>query len=359
MKRVVLSLVVAVLLGSILLTGCSEPEPTSSPAPTSAPTSEPTKEPAKTVTLRWAQFATAALEDSKPVIQMAENIETRTNGQYKVELFWSDSLVPMFEAMDAVRTGSAEMATFPFGPFASADIRFASSEMPLMYNTVEAQVEAQAHLMPAYSTVFEEKFNQKCLFVRSIIPMNVGSTEKPIKTMDDWDGMMTQTISPTISKIIEALGGTGAPASPIEVYELLEKGTVDATVQSMGKYVEAMLWEVCPYVTNAGLVPASCASTVNLDVWNKMPKEVQDIIVEEAKIAEEAISKISVDLFYTYVDKMTSEGMEVYNLPKAEREKWQAAVAPIVDDLIAQMGDFGKEVQRTADEANAKYPYPY
>ena len=68
---------------------------------------------------------------------MAENVFKRTNGQVKIELFWSDSLVPMFEAMDAVRLGSAEMATFPFGPFGGLDPRFTSSEMPLFYNTIE------------------------------------------------------------------------------------------------------------------------------------------------------------------------------------------------------------------------------
>jgi hypothetical protein len=51
--------------------------------------------------------------------------------------------------------------------------------------------------------------------------------------------------------------------------------------------------------------------------------------------------------------------MTVYDLPAAEREKWQAQVKPIVDNLMAAMGDFAAEVQKTADEANAKYPYPF
>ena len=98
--------------------------------------------------------------------------------------------------------------------------------------------------MPAYSSVFEEKFNQKALQVRSINPLGVGSAKKPVKILADWKGLLTQTISPAISRIGEKLGGVGAPASPLDVYELLQKGTVDATVQSIGKYVEAKLWEV-------------------------------------------------------------------------------------------------------------------
>ena len=264
----------------------------------------------------------------------------------------------MFDSMDAVRTGSAEMATFPFGPFSSADIRFASSEMPFFYNTIEAQMQAQGALMPSYANVFKEKFNQTSLMVSSIIPLNVGCTKRPIKTIDDWKGLVVMSISPVTSKVVTAFGATGAPSSPIDVYELLEKGTVDATIQSLGKFYEAKLWEVCPYLTNSGLCPASATLTINLDVWNKMPKDVQDIMVDESNKAVAQINVITQNTYYSYLDTLT-QNMEVYNLPKAERDKWKALAAPIDDDLIAQMGDFGQEVQRTADEANAKYPYPY
>jgi TRAP-type C4-dicarboxylate transport system substrate-binding protein len=355
MKKLLLALLVVVVVAGVIFTGCSGNSSTTSSTSAPAPSSTT---PAKSYYLRWAQFATAVLEDSQPVIVMADNINKRTNGQCKVELFWSDSLVPMFESMDAVRTGSAEMATFPFGPYGGVDPRFASSEMPLYYNTIEAQVEAQAALMPAYSGVFEEKFNQKALTVRSIIPLNPGNSKRPIKTVDDWKGLLVQTISPAMSQFIEKLGAVGAPASPIDVYELLQKGTVDATVQSLGKYYEAKLWEVCKYLTNAEFISASAVTTINMDTWNKLPKDIQDIILDEAKTAEAEINRLTLKIYYTYLDEL-NKNMEVYNLPKAEREKWQAALQPVVDEMYEKMGSFADQVKKTAEDANNKYPYPY
>jgi len=343
MKKLILALLVVILLGGLLVYGCGEEVGPTSSTP---------------VALRWAHFAAAQLESSVPLTAMAANIGQRTNGKCTVQLFWSDSLVPMFEAMDAVRTGSAEMASFPFGPFGGADVRFASSEMPLYYNTIEAQMEAQGALMPAYSGVLEEKFNQKALTVTSIISLNPGSVKKPIKTLADWKGMMVQTISPQMSAVIQAFGATGAPASPIDVYELLEKGTVDSTVQSLGKFVEAKLWEVCPYLTNAQFIPASAVMTINSDVWKKLPKDVQDVILDEAKKAEAEVNRITKETYYSYLDQLT-KNMQVYNLPKAERDNWIKAVQPIVDDLLSKMGDFADQVKKTADAANKKYPYPY
>jgi TRAP-type C4-dicarboxylate transport system substrate-binding protein len=358
MKKLMLALLVVVVLGGLLMVGCSKTSTTTTSTPASTAASTTSTAAAKPVALRWAHFAAVQLESSVPLTQMAENIGKRTNGRYTAQIFWSDSLVPMFEAMDAVRTGAAEMASFPFGPFGSADIRFASSEMPFYYNTIEAQLEAQGALMPSYSGVFAEKFNQRALMVTSIIPLNIGCVKHPIKTIDDWKGLMVQSISSVTSSVVTAFGATGAPASPIDVYELLEKGTVDATIQSLGKFVEAKLWEVCPYLTNAGLCPASAALTINLDVWNKMPKDVQDIIIDEANKAEATVNQITKDTYYSYLDTL-SKNMTVYNLPKADRDKWKALVAPIDDDLLSKMGDFANDVRKTADEANAKYPYPY
>jgi TRAP-type C4-dicarboxylate transport system substrate-binding protein len=354
-RKLIPALLVVVVLGSLLMVACGQGTTSPTASTTASTTSTPS---AKPVALRWAHFAAVQLESSVPLTQMAENIGKRTNGRYTCDIFWSDSLVPMFEAMDAVRTGSAEMATFPFGPFASADIRFASSEMPFYYNTIEAQLEAQGALMPAYSGVFQEKFNQQAVMVSSIVPLNVGCTKHPIKTIDDWKGLMVQSISPVTSQVVTAFGATGSPASPIDVYELLEKGTVDATIQSLGKFVESKLWEVCPYLTNAGLCPASAVTTINAEVWNKMPKDVQDIIIDEANKAQASVNQITKDTYYSYLDEL-SKNMEVYNLPKAERDKWKALAAPIDDNLLSQMGDFANDVRQTADAANAKYPYPY
>ncbi len=376
MKKLLLALLTVLVIGSLALAGCGE-DTTATTADVSAAVTEGTTaettgdttgdSTAETTPadygepefyLRWAQFATAVLEDSQPQIKMAENVYERTQGRCKIELFWSDSLVPMFEALDAVRLGSAEMATFPFGPFGGLDPRFASSELPLYYNTIEAQIQAQAALMPAYSHLFEERFNQKAIQVRSILPLGPGSAKKPLRAVADWNGVLTQTISPAMTAFVEKLGATGAPASPLDVYELLQKGTVDATVQSLGKYVEAKLWEVCDYFTNCLFISASAATTVNLDTWNKLPKDIQDIILEEATIAQEEISRLTVSMFYSYLETLEAN-MEVINLTAAERAEWQAALQPVVDDMLSQMGDFAAEVVKTADEANAKYPYPY
>lgn len=355
MKKLVLVLLTVVLAISLILSGCSESTATTSSAPASTTTSSPS---GKVYNLRWAHFAAAGLESSVPLTQMCKNVKQRTNGQCNIEIFWSDSLIPMFELLDAVRLGSCEMATYPVGAFSSVEPVFCSAEIPFLYNSIEAQLEGQNMLVEPYNKIIEQKFGQKAVSVTSIIPLNIGCSEHPIKTLSDWNGLMVQSISAITAELTTAFGATGAPASPIEVYELLQKGTVDATIQSLGKYVEASLWEVCPYITNAMMVPASAMTTINTKIWNELPKDIQDIIIDEANKMADAVNKITLDTYYSYLETL-EENMDVYYLPKAERDNWKEAAKSVIDSNLAKMGDFSNDLLESAEEVNKKYEYPY
>jgi len=314
----------------------------------------------KTWRLRWAYFATSDLPESKPMSDMVKRVADRTKGAVKIEIYWSDSLVPIFEILDAVRTGAAEMGTWPIGAFARVEKTFASAEVPLLYNTFKGQVEAHEKILPLLNKTCEQRFNQRVLSIDPIFTLEVGCVKKTIKKLEDWKGLLVQTISPQMSAMIHALGGKATPISPTEVFESLEKGVIDATIQSVGKYTEAKLWEVCPYVTIAGLVPAAVATSVNLNALSSLPKEVQQVIIDEATQMHRERVRISLDTYENHHIRLLKQNMkEVYFLPRAERERWKVAVASYVEGLLRDMGDFGAEVKKIAEEVNKRYPYPY
>lgn len=352
MKKLIWAILGVILIFTLVLMACGEKTASTTQPGTATAVSE------KKFNLRWAHFAASHLESSVPLTNMVNNVKQRTGGRCNIEIFWSDSLVPMFESFDAVRQGSAEMATFPVGAFSGVEAVFASAEIPFLYDSIEAQLEGQGVLVDTYNKVVESKYNQKALSVTSIIPLNIGCKKRPIKTLADWKGLMVQSISPITSELTTSFGATGAPASPIDVYELLEKGTVDATIQSLGKYVEAKLWEVCLFITNANLVPASAMTTMNAGIWNQLPKDIQDIILDEVKKMKAEVDNITLKTYYSYLDEL-GKHMQVYNLPKSERENWKAAAKPMIDKYMGKMGDLAAEITKAAENANAKHPYPY
>jgi TRAP-type C4-dicarboxylate transport system substrate-binding protein len=287
----------------------------------------------------------------------ADKFNKRAGGKYVVEVHPGESIVKLGESVDALRTGSVEMAGWPIGMFASVDRRFAAAEVPFLVNTVEGDAAMQVALMPLYSQFMEKKFNSKAIFSFTCLALDVCST-KPVKTAADWKGLLTQSVSPQSAKFIEAMGGAPVAMPFPEGYQALQKGIVNATMQSSSMMIMFKLNEVSKYVTRGYLIPASLIIAVNMDAFKKMPKDIQNILVDVGKQQQKETNDFFIGVAQKNTKTLTDMGLEVYALPKAERDQWAKKLQPYCDSLFKAMGpEFSAKVKKIAAEANAKYPY--
>jgi TRAP-type C4-dicarboxylate transport system substrate-binding protein len=287
----------------------------------------------------------------------ADKFNKRAGGKYVVEIHPGESIVKLGESVDALRTGSVEMTGWPIGMFASVDRRFAAAEVPFLVNTVEGDAAMQVALMPLYSQFMEKKFNSKAIFSFTCLALDVCST-KPVKTAADWKGLLTQSVSPQSAKFIEAMGGAPVAMPFPEGYQALQKGIVNATMQSSSMMIMFKLNEVSKYVTRGYLIPASLIIAVNMDAFKKMPKDMQNILVDVGKQQQKETNDFFIGVAQKNTKTLTDMGLEVYTLPKAERDQWAKKLQPYCDSLFKAMGpEFSAKVKKIAAEANAKYPY--
>jgi TRAP-type C4-dicarboxylate transport system substrate-binding protein len=157
--------------------------------------------------------------------------------------------------------------------------------------------------------------------------------------------------------VIEALGGAAVTGVPFtESYSLLEKGTVDGVITAPAAMRVFALTDVAKYMTSAYMVPALHGFSINLDSWNKLPKKIQDILVEEAEKQSDIIDEWLKGEWVKDHDSIAAAGVTIYKVPQSEIDRWKAACQPVTDELMATYGDFGKKVMDIANEANAKYP---
>lgn len=338
MKKVFMILIAAVLLltSAFAVTSCGEPSP-----------DEP-------VVLKMASAATGNYIEVEQAFVDAFN--ARCGPDYTIEYFGAEAMLSFPELLDGVRTGAADMAavTPNFNSFDEA--KLGAVEMPFLLNNLEAHIEAVPELLPLYAEILENQFNQKLLCLHNYTGMALIST-KPVKTLEDWDGLLVQSISPVISSIIEALGGSPVSGQPYtESYSLIEKGTVDGVITAPAAMRVFALTDVADYMTAAYMVPAVHGFSINLDSWNKLPKKIQNILEEEAKKQSDVIDQWLVGEWEKDFGIIADAGVDIYYVPDSELARWREACQPVIDQLMAQYGDFGDKVMKIADEANAKHP---
>ena len=277
-------------------------------------------------------------------------------GEYKMEVHGGGALAKLPEYFDALRIGAVEMAIAPWGFYAFMDPRLALIETPLLINNQEAGAYASSQFLPLYDKMLQEKFNQKGLGL-----MCLGGNEwvgsKPVKTLEDWKGKLVGSLSPTTSEMVKALGGSPVVIMWTDFYESLQKKVIDGVSNGTHGSVNTNLIDVCKNVTLYFGLAQWNGFSVNMDVWKKMPPNIQKILQEEGTKSVETMHKIMTTLDQDDLKKMREKGVEIYTLPPVERERWVKALTPFKEKQLNSFGDFGKTIRQIADDANKKFPY--
>ena len=108
------------------------------------------------------------------------------------------------------------------------------------------------------------------------------------------------------------------------------------------------------------MIPAALGIAINMDAFKKMPKDLQDVLVEVGKEQQKESNAWFCSVASKNTDILNDMGLEVYELPKAERNIWMEKVKPYSESLLEKMGpEFSQKVKDAAARVNAKYPYGY
>lgn len=140
---------------------------------------------------------------------------------------------------------------------------------------------------PMVEDIFRERFNAVVLAIAPYPPQIV-FCNAPIGGLDDLDGLKVRASGRMTAKFLEALGAEGVNVSFAEVPGALQKGVVDCAVTGAGSGYSAGWWEVSTHllpIPLGGWDPVVTA--INLDRWNTLDPEMQELIRTEAKTAFE------------------------------------------------------------------------
>ena len=112
--------------------------------------------------------------------------------------------------------------------------------------------------------------------------MNTGGihlfSTKPVKTLEDWKGLLCGAISPPTAALIKEMGGSPVTIMYTDMYESLQKKVIDATVQGTHGALVLGMTEVCKHATIFLGFAGWNGFSINLDIWKKMPKHIQQIL---------------------------------------------------------------------------------
>ncbi len=115
-------------------------------------------------------------------------------------------------------------------------------------------------------------------------------SSQPMATVDDFDGLKIRTHAASMSDFIRGMGADPVQISLPELYISMQLGTVDAAVTTVILGVTGRLHEVSEYIAGPLIGFGYTNNVINQDVWNRIPADLQQIMIEEgAKTELEAL----------------------------------------------------------------------
>lgn len=97
-------------------------------------------------------------------------------------------------------------------------------------------------------------------------------TTRPVRTLDDMQGLKVRSGSPFYAAYIEAMGGVAVQMQSSELFESLSQGVVDATFSSPHEVIANRLGDVIEYVTiiDQGVFNGAAVMTASRLLWDRM-----------------------------------------------------------------------------------------
>ena len=158
--------------------------------------------------------------------------------------------------------------------------------------------------------------------------------------MDDFNGRRTRSHSTPLSDWINGMGGQAQFLAFADVYRALERGILDCAATRPGAAYGQRWYEVVSYMIGPLVSFPVLNNVVNGEVWESIPDDLQQMIIEEAAKSElEALRLASVQN-EAGVSKNKLAGLTSLSFSdELQYQSRQAALNQVIPGWIARVGD--------------------
>ena len=345
--RSVWLLLIVVLIGALVLTsgGCSGQKPAGEKTPASNEKTEP-------ITLRLASTLPVGHHQTRACDFFKQLVEERSQGKVRIEHYPAMQLYSDKDLVDVLPRGGVEIANIHYGMWTGLVPEFGLLDIMGLVDGPEHSYRIQDD--PEVREIIGKKLAEKgnailldWLGMEARGPLTTRKVEK----LEDWKGMKVRAHSEYCSYWFKALGASPVVMSSGEVYQALQRKAIEGVMSGGTSYIQRKFVEVGKYaIDNPFIGYSAFALVINKDTWDKLPKDIQKIMIQAGKEANDFNrQEAHKDEEASWAQMRQMPGFTVVHLSDQETKRWREATLPYQREIFEQR--VGKE---TADKLFAR-----
>lgn len=217
--------------------------------------------------------------------KMAEDVDKRSNGKVKIEVYPLSQLGAERELTEALTFGTADMSITSTAPVTNFYAKLGVLDLPFLFESREQAYKVLDGKVGEEMLKNLESANLVGLAWAENGFRHITNGTKDIKKPEDVSGMKIRTQeNPIHLAAFETLGAKPTPMAWTEALTALQQGVVDAQENPAIVAQTYKLYDSKQtHMSLTGHVYSAAMILFSKPVWDKLPADVQQLIAEEAK----------------------------------------------------------------------------
>lgn len=271
--------------------------------------------------------------------RFATLLEEKSEGQISTTFTDTGALIPPDDELTALSAGTVEVGSI-VGSYHVGSTDFLASAMTLPYAgdmdtlqeiTRETWDDAQADVEDrSIKLLFSAPVRTEFFFAEEV------SCSDP-----DWSGLDIRSHGGHAEEVVQIFNGNSQFMPSSEIASAASTGVIDAFATSLHSWREGELDDYAPYVCDSGGQYAGpMFYGINMDVWDGLNEETQNLILEASSEAEDYVYQRAQELDDEILSDVENEDHITVQTQTAEdQEAIRERLQPVYDGFESNLGE--------------------
>ncbi len=258
-------------------------------------------------------------------VKFAKEVEKRSNGQIKINIFPAESIVKALATHTALKSGAVDLAVYPYIYAAGAIPEMNLTLLPGVWKTHDDVYRFRTSGAWKRLEQKAEEFGFKTLTWIQISG-GVASTKKPIVGPADIAGAKARAAGKMMEAALQKAGASTVSVASSETYNAMQLGLLDAVWTSSSTFGSFRLYEVAKYYTSPEqysiyfTIEPIC---ISMKTWNRLTPAQQKILADVGASLEEGALAGAKAEDKRVTKLFTERGVKVEQMSLQSWQQWQ------------------------------------
>ncbi|MBO4831156.1 MAG: TRAP transporter substrate-binding protein DctP [Oscillospiraceae bacterium] len=255
-----------------------------------------------------------------------------SNGRITFEDYASGAICGMGSGLDAIRTGTIDVAQDAFAFYTGV---YPYCELVNMCGVRCKSLQAFNNMMPDYTKAFPESMDEEFYVLGRYVPCYMAwiLTDKFVESMSDLKGLTIRATGSAMS-FVNGTGAVGTMVASPDIFESIKLHVIDGAFFSIGGTNTFGIYEVAHYATTHPYYFPENSVSMSRELYNSMDPEAQAIFDKSRDDFREAANNYSACADPDALKMIEEAGAEFY--VEEMNEKCAAEMLEVADQLMKE-----------------------